>query len=362
MPILHRPPAKAPLLQPARLPVPIAIAKSCHAKPASGNRPSGSQRSASASATALEASDIAPAPGTALDAPPIADIAPYIDTLGMSYRRSKGLLAEVSKILRNRNVRFDPIECGGKVYGSKYTFHQPTPELLHALDKYDGCISRFDIAFDIFPRSHSIEEMAAMVRANVILNWRRPQSMHEIGGTLYWTEQHVGKKPPDRNLAEYHDLPSKLTGKPVVHLELRMQSSDAVKAENIILPSQLEKLNPRELFDKHLSLINFYSAMQRDIMTSDHSNRTRGFYQRFHGSSAQLFRHQQPRLAKRLEPMNHRFSIPDKLTWGAASGSKDQFTWQSNIEDAAIDKIEQSALEHPSSALIMQQPAKKRKP
>ncbi len=168
-----------------------------------------------------------------------------------------------------------------------------------------------------------------MIRANVILNWRRPQRMHDDRGTLYWTAQHIGETPPDRNLAEYHDLPSKLDGRPVVHLELRFQTSDAVKAENLHLPSDLEKLNPRALFDKHLSVIDFYSAMQRDIMSSDHSDRVSGFYQRFYGKSAQQFRHQQPRLAKRLQPMNHRFSIPNRLTWGI-SGSKDRHTWQPN--------------------------------
>ena len=222
-------------------------------------QPAGAHERPSSAVVRIRPADPPPITATALDAPPIADIAPYIDTLGMSYRRSKGLLAEVSKILGHRKVRLDAIQRDGKVYGSKYTFHQPTPELLHALDKYDGCISRFDIAFDIFPRLLSIEEMAAMIRANVILNWRRPQRMHEDRGTLYWTAQHIGETPPDRNLAEYHDLPSKLTGQPVVHLELRFQTSDAVKAEKIHLPSDLEKLNPRELFDKHLSVIDSIS-------------------------------------------------------------------------------------------------------
>ena len=70
--------------------------------------------------------------------------------------------------------------------------------------------------------------------------------------------------------------------------------------------------------------------MQRDIMSSDYSDRVSGFYQRYYGKHAQQFRHQQPRLAKRLEPMNDRFEIGDRLTWGAASGSKDRHTWQPN--------------------------------
>ena len=294
--------------------------------------------------------DPPPISETALDEPPIAVIMPYLDSLGMSYRRSKGLMGEVSKIVGQRKIRIDPIQRGSKIFGSRYTFHQPTPELLHALDKYDGCISRFDIAFDIIPLDMSVPLMASVIRANTFLLYRHRQPMFEIGGTLYWGQLHRGNTPPDRNLAEYHNLPSKLTGRPIVHLELRFQTSDAVKAENLRrspdrkirpLPSDLEKINPRELFDKHIRIIDFEQHVSSDIMSSDHRDRTRGFYQRFpHTSRAQLFKDAQPGIAKSLDVLNSRFIIGDRLIWGAASGSKDHMTWLS---------LEQSA-QHPSSA------------
>ena len=327
--------------------MPTAIAKSCHAKPASSNRPGGLAGRASSSAKPPTVPEITPALANALDEPPIAIIMPYLDSLGMSYRRSKGLMAEVSKIVGQRKIRIDPIQRGGEVFGSRYTFHQPTPELLDALDKYDGCIARFDIAFDIFPLDMSVALMSSLIRANTFLRWRRPQPMFEIGGTRYWGQHHRAKKPPDRNLAEYHDEPSKLDGRPTVHLELRFQTSDAVKAEKLHLPSRLKSLNPRELFDKHVRIIDFQQHVSSDIMDSDHRDRTRGFYRRFpHTSCAQLFKDVQAGIAKSLDVLNSRFMIGDHLTWGATSGSKDQLTW---VSLGHSDQL-------PSSASIVSQP------
>lgn len=289
--------------------------------------------------------DPPPNSATALNERAIAHIMPYIDTVEMTYpRRPKGLLAEAKAIL-GRKVWFkDIVDGSGNRWGSRLPLNQPTPELLAALDQYGGSISRVDIAFDIFPLDMSVALMAAVIRANTLLRWRRPQAMHEIGGTLYWTQQHAGRTRPDRNLAEYHDLPSKLTGQPVVHLELRLQTSDAVKAENLHLPSDLGKLNPRELFDKHIRITHFQHHISGDIMNSDHSDRTRGFYRRFYDNRAQHFKDGQPGIVKRMDGLNSRFEIGDLLTWGAVSGAKDHLTWVSLA----------SPPNHPSSVLITQ--------
>lgn len=310
-------------------------------QPALSNRRRKKQTSSSAAFELVRASDPAPIAATDADAPAIANIEGYIDTVEISYRRRpKGLLAEARAIL-GRKVWFEDIkDAAGNRWGSRLPLHQPTPELLHALDQYGGCVSRSDIAFDIFPLRLSLEEMAAFIRQNVILRWRRAQPMFDCKSTLYWAEQHEQSQRPDRNLAEYHDLPSKLNGQPAIHLELRFQTAEAVKAENIHLPSDLEKLNPRALFDKHIRIIDFQRHIQSDISSSRHSDRTRGFYERYYRSRAQLFKDRQPRLAKRMDVLNGRFKIGDRLTWGAVSGSKDHRTWL--------------PAQHPSSALIMQ--------
>ncbi|WP_404653740.1 hypothetical protein [Bradyrhizobium sp. USDA 336] len=310
-------------------------------------------RRSSASLKLIRPADLAAPAAEALDEPLIADIEAYIDTIELTYpRRPKGLLAEARAIL-GRKVWFeDIVDAKGNRWGVRLPLHQPTPALLVALDKYGGSLSRFDIAFDIFPRDMSIELMAKVIRECAILRWRRPQAMFEIEGTLYWTEWHAGEVRPDRNLAEYHDFPSKIDGRPTAHLELRFQTSDATKAQNLHLPSQLIGLNPRALFDKHIRIIDLQRHIADDINSSANPDRTRGFYERNYQRRVQLFKDRQPHLIRLLEPLNSRFAIKDHLTWGAASGPKDAFTWLTR--DQQSQHLAQS--EHPSSALIMQLP------
>lgn len=308
-------------------------------------------RRSSPSVKLIRPVDLAAPAVEALDEPLIANVEAYIDTVEIAYpRRPKGLLAEARAIL-GRKVWFeDIIDAKGNRWGVRLHLHQPTPELLAALDKYGGSLGRFDTAFDIIPRGMSIEMMARVIRECAILRWRRPQAMFEFESTLYWTKWHLGQIRPDRNLAEYHDLPSKIDGKPTVHLELRFQTSDATKAQNLRQPSQLIGLNPRALFDKHIRIIDFQQHIADDINSSANPNRTRGFYERNYQKRVQLFKDRLPHLIKLLEPLNSRFAIKDHLTWGAVSGPKDAFTWLTRDQQSQRS----SESEHPSSALIMQ--------
>ncbi|TWI58295.1 hypothetical protein IQ16_08201 [Bradyrhizobium huanghuaihaiense] len=319
----------------------------------------GPVRSSSASVKLIRPIDLAAPTVEALDEPLIANVEAYIDTVEITYpRRPKGLLAEARAILGRKGWFKDIIDTKGNRWGVRLHLHQPTPELLAALDKYGGSLGRFDIAFDIIPRDMSIEMMARVIRECAILRWRRPQAMFEIEGTLYWTEWHPGEVRPDRNLAEYHDLPSKIDGQPAVHLELRFQTSDATKAQNLQRPSQLATLNPRALFDRHIRILDFQLHIADDINSSANPDRTRGFYERNYQRRVQLFKDRQPHLIKLLEPLNSRFAIKDHLTWGAVSGPKDAFTWLTR--DQQSQHLAQS--QHPSSALIMQPANTEEKP
>jgi hypothetical protein len=278
-------------------------------------------------------------PATALDGAAIADVQAYIDTLELTFRsRPKGLLAEARRIIR-RKIWFKEIRDGsGNRWAVKLICHQPSPELLDALDKYAGVVSQLDVAFDIWPREMSTEQMAAFVRSNAILRWRRKANMHEHKTTLYWSVQHPSLARPDRNLAEYHDKPSKLRvdGKPVVHLELRLQTAEAIKKEKIRAPSDLASLNPRQLFDKHLRIIAFSDHIASDIRQAKQPRRTEGFYSRFYGNRAQRFKDCQPQLSAKLAILNGRLILSDALSWGARSGSKDHLTWKAISPSSAI--------------------------
>lgn len=317
----------------------------------SATPPLGPIGSASAKIKRVQAADHAPSPADELDEPLIANVEAYIDTVELTYpRRPKGLLAEARAIL-GRKVWFeDVVDAEGNRWLSRLIVHQPNERLLLALNKYGGSVTRVDLAFDFFPIDMSVELLAQVIRANTFLRWRRPQPMHEYETTLYWAQQHREKGRPDRNLAEYHDLPSKIDGKPTVHLELRFQTSDATKAQSLFRPSQLITLNPKALFDKHIRILDFQRHIADDINSSAHPDRTRGFYARNYQRRVQLFKDRQPHLIRLLEPLNSRFAIKDHLTWGAVSGPKDTFTWLTR--DHQPQHSIQS--EHPSSALIMQ--------
>ena len=325
-----------------------AMSKIKSLRPRSATPPLGPIRSSSAPIKCVRAIDHAPSPAGELDESLIANVEAYIDTVEITYpRRPKGLLAEARAIL-GRKVWFeDVIDAKGNRWFSRLIVHQPNERLLLALDKYGGSVTRVDLAFDFFPIDMSVELLAQVIRANTFLRWRRAQPMHEYETTLYWAQQHREKARPDRNLAEYHDLPSKLTGSPVSHLELRLQTSDATKAEGFDRPSALGKLNPRAIFDKHIRIVHFE---RHRLNTIDGDKRTRAHFQRAYQDRVQLFKDRQPHLIKLLEPLNGRFAVKDRLTWGAVSGPKDAFTWLTR--DQKHQHSSQS--DHPSSALIMQ--------
>jgi prophage regulatory protein len=233
----------------------------------------------------------------------------------------------------------------GRLRYVRYPLHQPSPELLHALDKYGGIVSRVDIAFDLWPRKMSTEQMAAFVKSNALLRWRRSGKMFDYETTAYWIEQHRDTETPDRNLLMYPDLPSKLSNRtdPIVHLELRLQTAEAVKKENIRSPSDLIALNSRQLFDKHIRIVDFQRHIQRDIMDAEQKNRVRGFYSRYYQNRVQPFKDRQPDFVARMKSINSAFVIGDQLTWGAKSGSKDQLTWKP--AEPIIDPIMEIASE-----------------
>ncbi|MGM5051338.1 hypothetical protein AB8A20_20865 [Tardiphaga sp. 604_B6_N1_1] len=282
---------------------------------------------------------------------PIADIEAYVDTLKLSFhgRRPKGLLAELRKLSGGKAWPEPIISPDGQPRGVSYIIHQPTPELLRALDKFGGTIARIDFAFDFFPHDISTAEMAGFLRRNAILKWRRQGYPHEYEGTAYWSQHHKGERNPDRNMLEYHDKPSKLRSDaaPIAHLELRFQTAEAIKREKILKPSDIIRMSPAKLFDRHICLIDFQRHIQRDLLGSKQKRRVRGFYDRFY-SLGQVFKDRFPQIANRFANLNTCFNLADTLTWGARSGSSDHLTWTPvDTQHGFIEDIEDLATEHP---------------
>jgi hypothetical protein len=142
------------------------------------------------------------------------------------------------------------------VWGRRVRVHQPKIQTLHLLDdllpKYHGSLCRFDVAFDFTGISPS------WLERRCILRWRRPGPMRDYGDTVYWVAQSVRKKRSNRDIALYADRPSKITGEPdCTHFELRFYGTPAVRREGIKRPSQLIGLDPAELLQKHIKVVDF---------------------------------------------------------------------------------------------------------
>jgi hypothetical protein len=113
-----------------------------------------------------------------------------------------------------------------------------------------------------------------------------------------------------------------------VHLELRLQTAEAIKRELFRHPSDLISLNPKQLFDKHLRIIAFADHIASDIAEAQQPERTQGFYSRYYSNRAQSFKDRQPDISAKLAVLNGAFFHSDALTWGARSGSVDHLTWK----------------------------------
>jgi hypothetical protein len=181
---------------------------------------------------------------------------PYLDTLELFFRcLPKGIRGLIGST-QGKPPIIKP--CKNKsdwVWGYRVIVHQPsipTQKILDVLQEQHGAvICRFDIAYD-FPHV-----TRAWLERHVIMRWRRKGAMLEQPNGVYFIVQKGRRKRSGRDIYLYDDRPSKITGElDVPHLDLRFQNAEAVRRQGINLVRDLIDLNPRELFEKHLKLVN----------------------------------------------------------------------------------------------------------
>jgi hypothetical protein len=162
--------------------------------------------------------------------------------------------------------------------------------------------------------------------------------MHEIEETTYWVEQSSRKRRSGRDIALYADRPSKLTGElDTIHLEIRLQTARSVKANGIHTVDDLLTLDPRVLFERNISIVEFDEAQARKdfirrnarLERRKHQVSTTAFIDQYRASIPRRLKqiwkrsqcdrvqvyaqHYSIRRMKRL----HVFSLPSGLRWGA---------------------------------------------
>jgi hypothetical protein len=233
-----------------------------------------------------------------------------------------------------------------RLFGYRLILNLPSKQtLLHAdrLSKlYRGVISRFDLAIDHTPDGITLTNLKDKILRQVWLRWRRRAPMGHDGETNYWVGLISKAKRRTRNLVLYADKPSKITGEPCVHLELRFYNSDTIRRQGIRSIRALITINPKALLDKHVAWSDVTNAADRYVLkvtrravqedrerycgreTSTFVDRYRAsikyrvpglLLDKLHLDRAQIIKHHLP--TRKLPAVMPVIAVPMKLSWSS---------------------------------------------
>jgi hypothetical protein len=140
----------------------------------------------------------------------------------------------------------------GELMGYRLMRNWPSlsPAWLRKLDlltsTHHGVLHRVDTAVEMAPRLGRYE----YIRNSGVLKWSPKQCMWQVGRTVYWQDESRRNR---RNLVLYDDKPNRITGEvECVHFELRLIGAEVIRRQGFHKPSDLLRLNPQQLFEKHV--------------------------------------------------------------------------------------------------------------
>jgi hypothetical protein len=182
----------------------------------------------------------------------------YVDTVELFFRGylPRGIRERLRQI-HGREPRTTPV----KLHGFRLTVQKPSIAVLMELDRWQGrynaTVCRFDVAVDLLPEEPGqLERLNHLLRSHLILKWRTKGPMLDYDDRTYWVEQksrkRSSKRHSNRDLLLYSDRPSKISGEPCAHLELRFHRTQACKREGVQRATDLVRLDPSKLFGKHI--------------------------------------------------------------------------------------------------------------
>lgn len=197
-----------------------------------------------------------------------ADVRCYCDTIGLFFRRGVHVqeLGLVAKLQGGaEKVLWQDCRDDKKILrGHRLIVHQPTKETLLLLDdiqhKYDAAMCRVDIALDLMTAFSA--ELKQLLATQLVMNYRPKGPMYDFLDTTYlvsfaWRKQR-GKRPACRAVAIYADKENRFTGETdCVHWEIRFLGSSVVRPAGFRKPSDMLRINPMLVFDKHMKLSTF---------------------------------------------------------------------------------------------------------
>jgi hypothetical protein len=190
----------------------------------------------------------------------ITKVISYCDTIGVyCWRRlPAGLFSQLRR------------QYGGNLWPRQNDFgwvieiNQPTRQTLTQLAPFEGelfCLSRADIATDLLTSTKAEAISGAnLVKQHMIQNWRRRQESVTVETTTYWCRR------ARRNIAVYGDRPSKVTGQPCVHVEMRFVGAGAVKRAKIDFKALIEGVDTLSLLQHQAKLATIDDLKLKTIL------------------------------------------------------------------------------------------------
>ncbi len=143
----------------------------------------------------------------------------YIDTLQVTFGEPLSN-RERCRLTRLNGGAVEPQPTQPERFVCVEILHQPTPEAINYLSSIRPLhyINRLDIALDLdFASWESLWEHQDAIRQAIYMKWHAQREVTGVYETTYF-----GKPWERRNPTIYSDLPSKISGKPTIHIEVRL--------------------------------------------------------------------------------------------------------------------------------------------
>ena len=207
----------------------------------------------------------------------------YVDTIGVYISRHlrkhereilEGLCGKVTSSSADAYFKLD---SEWKRYFARVTIHQPGKEAPRYLEDLfpnkPPQVNRIDFSLDWTTESDSdANEAQRYLAATLIKRWHREK--HKI---LAYQEDddeslYIGATSRTSRFALYSDLPSKISGGPCCHLELRLFSRKAVKGAGVNTLGDIVNFDHRKLWKEKLQLRQLDKIRYGKRMSGRHFN------------------------------------------------------------------------------------------
>lgn len=144
----------------------------------------------------------------------ISDCTAYVDTISVLLQKP----LELSRLRRDNHGQIIPYASKVRHAACGYRIHRPTQRTIDYIstERPNHLVTRFDLALDFIVASANADLLLAeFFRQHLTQPWRGKRHRTVYEGTIY-----LGPASTRRNTALYVS-PSKITGQPAVHLEMR---------------------------------------------------------------------------------------------------------------------------------------------